>query len=89
MIKTRIKIFVSNKGPLLEDKVNKELETLEQEGYFIRSIETDISFCGEKGYQSMATIIYEEYIEDDLDFDGTIGLFDTGKPMYSVEVNKA
>ena len=79
MIKTRTKIFVSNKGVLLEDKLNGELERLESEGYYIRDIHTDISYSGSTGYQAIGTIVYEEYIEDDLDYNFTINSFDPGE----------
>lgn len=70
MYNTRVKIFVSNKGVLLEEKINNELAKLEQEGYFIRSVKTDISYSGSTGYQAMGTIIYEEYLDDEKsDFD--------------------
>ena len=85
MVKTRTKIFISNKGALLETKLNDELDRLEQEGYFIRAINTDISFSGATGYQTMATIIYEEYIEDDLDIDYGIKHFDLGECMVDCE----
>lgn len=83
MTKTRVKILVSNKGPLLEERLNKELDKLEQDGYFIRSVETNISFAGEKGYQAIGTIVYEEYMDDDLDFYSGIGLFDNGEPVLN------
>ena len=64
MIKTRVKIFVSTKGVLLQDYLNKELETLENDGYQIVDVKTNISYAGSEGYQTMGTIIYEEWIND-------------------------
>ena len=84
MLKTRVKIFISNKGVLLEQRINEELERLEEEGYFIRHIDTDISFAGSTGYQTMATIVYEEYIADDLDVDNSLFSIDSGELMASI-----
>lgn len=65
--KTRIKLLTSTKATLLEDKVNETLEKLENEGYFIMGIKTNISYSGERGYMILAMIEY--YIEEDLGFD--------------------
>lgn len=65
--KTRVKIFVSNKGTMLEEKVNTELEQLEKDGKIIDNIQTDISYSGTTGYQAMATITYLEDIINEMD----------------------
>ena len=86
MFNTRIRIFVSNKGVLLEEKINNELAKLEQEGYFIRSVKTDISYSGSTGYQAMGTIVYEEYLDDGKsDFDNYSIDFNPGE--FSFQYN--
>ena len=67
--KKRVKVFVSTKGLLLQDRINEELERLEKEGYYILSVDTDISYSGSAGYQVIGTIVYEEeYVDDSDDF---------------------
>ena len=64
MIKTRVMIFVSTKGVLMQDYLNQALEKLENDGYQIVDVRTELSFAGKEGYQIMGTIIYEEWIND-------------------------
>lgn len=76
-IKTRVKIVVSNKGTLLEEKLNEALAELEDEGKTIKSIQTNISFSGSTGYQAIGTITYmEEYYDqiDPIDFNINFGI---------------
>lgn len=56
--KHRIKVVVSTKQALFEDRVNAELEKLEEEGNEIFDIDTNISYAGKEGYQIMACIKY-------------------------------
>lgn len=78
--KTRVKIFVSNRGTILEEKVNSELEQLEKDGKIIDNIQTDISYSGATGYQAMATITYLEDIIDEMDPVGFNINFGIGEP---------
>lgn len=78
--KTRVKIFVSNRGTMLEEKVNSELEQLEKDGKIIDNIQTDISYSGTTGYQAMATITYLEDIIDEMDPVGFNINFGIGEP---------
>jgi len=88
--KRRVKVYVSTKGLLLQDKLNEELERLEKEGYYIVSVDTDISYSGSAGYQVIGTIVYdEEYIDDSYDFkmpdtSGFIG-FNLGESLSASE----
>lgn len=71
--RNKVKIVVSTKQALFEERVNKELEKLENDGYEILGIDTNISFAGKEGYQMMACIKYAEevlhieYNQDDVD----------------------
>ena len=78
--KTRVKIFVSNRGTMLEEKVNSELEQLEKDGKIIDNIQTDISYSGTTGYQAIATITYLEDIIDEMDPVGFNINFGIGEP---------
>lgn len=68
--KTRVKLLTSTKGSLLEEKINETLEKLEDEGFYIMEITTNISYSGERGYMILAMIEYVE--EEDLGFDYNI-----------------
>lgn len=88
--KRRVKIFVSTKGLLMQDKLNDELARLEKEGYYIVSIDTNISYSGSAGYQIIGTIVYdEEYVDDSNDFKmpDTSGIIDfyPGEPAHFCE----
>ena len=92
--KKRVKVFVSTKGLLLQDRINEELERLEKEGYYIVSVDTDISYSGSAGYQVIGTIVYEEeYVDDSDDFKipDTLGFIDfsPGEPAPSFEETEA
>lgn len=92
--KKRVKVFVSTKGLLLQDRINEELERLEKEGYYIVSVDTDISYSGSAGYQVIGTIVYEEEYDDDSDdfkIPDTIGFVDfcPGESLPSSETTEA
>ena len=92
--KKRVKVFVSTKGLLLQDRINEELERLEKEGYYIVSVDTDISYSGSAGYQVIGTIVYEEeYVDDSDDFKmpDTLGFIDfcPGESVSSSETTEA
>lgn len=63
MIRTRLKYLTSTKATLLEDRVNAEIEKLENAGYFVDDVSNNISFAGEKGYMILCTIIYSEIVK--------------------------
>ena len=92
--KKRVKVFVSTKGLILQDRINEELERLEKEGYYIVSVDTDISYSGSAGYQVIGTIVYEEeYVDDGDDFKmpDTLGFIDfcPGESIASSEETEA
>lgn len=77
--KHHVKVVVSTKQALVEQRVNEILEELENDGYEIFDIDMNISYCGREGYQILACIKYMEEVKDELkDLDlSTIG-FDFG-----------
>ena len=85
MVKTRVMIFVSTKGILMQDHLNNALEKLEDDGYDITDVRTDISFAGKEGYQIIGTIVYREWISDGDKFEipATSGYVDfcPGEPL--------
>lgn len=89
MIKTRTRIFVSNKGIMLEDKINNALDELEKEGYLIKSVSTEISYAGERGYMVMGTIVYEEEILSEMDFNFGDRPFGFSESLTDPETSKA
>lgn len=62
----RVKIIVSTKQKLAEERINEELEKLEQEGYLISDVECNISYAGKEGYQIIGVIKYAEEINNEL-----------------------
>lgn len=60
-----VKFFVSSKATLLDDKVNNELKELQDAGYEIDCVTSNISYAGEKGYMVLAQIDYHEEIFDE------------------------
>lgn len=78
--KTGVKILISNKGPLLEEKVNETLNKLESDGKIISDIQTNISFAGNYGYQAIAAITYLEDIINEVDPIGFNIDFGIGEP---------
>ena len=70
------------------------LKRLEKEGYYIVSVDTDISYSGSAGYQVIGTIVYEEEYDDDSDdfkIPDTIGFVDfcPGESLPSSETTEA
>lgn len=63
----RIKIIVSTKQKLAEDRINEAIEELEKEGYLIHDIECNISYAGKEGYQIIGVIKYAEEIKNGLE----------------------
>lgn len=60
-----VKFFVSSKVTLLDERVNNELKELQDAGYEIDCVTSNISYAGEKGYMVLAQIDYHEEIFDD------------------------
>lgn len=60
-----VKFFVSSKATLLDDKVNNELKELQDAGYEIDCVTSNISYAGEKGYMILAQIDYHEEVFDE------------------------
>jgi len=64
--KTHIKLYTSTKSTLLEDRVQKDIDELEEENYIIDKISSCLSFSGDRGYMILCQIIYhEEVLEED------------------------
>ena len=60
-----VKFFVSSKATLLDEKVNNELKELQDAGYEVDCVTSNISYAGEKGYMVLAQIDYHEEIFDE------------------------
>lgn len=71
-IRSHIKLYTSTKAALLEDKLEKEIQELEENGFVIESITSNISYAGDKGYMILAQIKYCEEVTND------IKMFDAG-----------
>lgn len=65
MIKEHVKLLVSTKATLLEEKVEKTLEELREDGYDIVCVTSNISYAGDKGYMILCQIDYNEEIPND------------------------
>ena len=70
-----VKIIVSTKGEFVEQRVNKAIKELEDEGYLIHDVEVNISYAGKEGYQIIACIKYAEEVKNELE---DIDLYDIG-----------
>lgn len=75
--KRHVKFFTSTKATLLEERVNKEIAKLEEDGYEILSVMSNISFSGKEGYMIICQIEYIEEVmrNDDISLDHQ---YDTG-----------
>lgn len=60
---TRVKLLTSTKAKLLEETINDEIAELEKEGYIIESIDSNISYTGDKGSMAYMILCQITYIE--------------------------
>ena len=67
MIKRHVKTIVATRTDRFDDKLNTAIEELENDGFDIGPIDTDISFAGKDGYMLHGTIEYFEEVLDDLE----------------------
>lgn len=90
IIKKKVKMLVSTKAVILEEKVNKAIEELQKEGWYVDMVDSNISYHGDQGYQILATItcVREElWNEDDiLDFSSS---FSDGEPLMADQISEA
>ena len=59
----KVKLLTSTKSVLLEEKINIEISELEEQGYKIDSITSNISYTGERSamaYMILCQIVYSE-----------------------------
>lgn len=90
MIKKKVKMLVSTKAVILEEKVNNAIEELQKEGWYIDMVDSNISYHGDQGYQILATItcVREDlWNEDDAPDFGYCD--DSGEPLMADQISEA
>lgn len=89
-IKKKVKMIVSTKAVILEEKVNNAIEELQKEGWYIDMVDSNISYHGDQGYQILATItcaredLWNE--DDDPDFGYCT---DSREPLMADQISEA
>lgn len=90
MIEKKVKMIVSTKAVILEEKVNNAIEELQKEGWYIDNVNSNISYHGDQGYQILATIIcVREALLNEDDMLGFGYCDDSGEPLMADQISEA